>query len=521
VHQGSAELVASAVTAGLGRRRARRLNRAAFLQTSSLRRFGPPALIAITVGQAVLEHGGFSTTARILFASLAALAALAALLAGGRAAVRAARHPLAGVLLCLAALGAISGLWTVGLQEDALVWALLPAGYGFLVIAAIAAPDAQAVRSAVLLALCVCAFISGLVGLLGVATFSDPQAFRPVVAWRPAGTLEYSPALALLEVCALAPLLRALCSRGRIAWVAATPALVAGAVLGLSHSRLGVALAALVLAGLVAAPRLTLRASRREALAAVALVLVGGVAARAVLGGAVPLGAEAPDWRVAAVLGGCVCAAAAWAAIRWLGRRVAPTVLACIVAGLIAGGAEPGFEGSLVPQATVPAAAVVPPQLVRHRTPGDHFLHGRRDIWSAGVEAFGRRPLEGHGAASFLSATLRLQHRPATTYAHALPLELAVELGMAGLLLAIGLYLIPIRACWRARRSGDAWLLIIPVLAFLAANLVDWPWHIAGVGAVWAATAGALIGAGFAEACSSADGPLGRGRAPSVGNQRR
>jgi hypothetical protein len=458
------------------------------------RRFAAPALIAVAVGQVVLEHGGFSTLARIVFAALAALAAAAALLAGGRPAVRAARHPFVGVLLGLAALGVMSGLWTVGLPEDVLTWALLPAGYALLAVAAIAAPDPAAVRSAVLFALCLCAFISGFVGLLGAATFSDPQAFRPTGAWRPAGTLEYTPALALLEVCALPALLRALCARGRIAWLAATPAVVAGAVLGLSHSRLGVGLAAAVIAAVLVAPRFTLRVSRREAVAAVSLVVCAGVAARAVLGGPVPLGTEGQGWRVAVVVAACLCAPAAWAAIGLLARRWSSIVVACSIAGVIAGGTVGGFAGSLAPGAS--GATTAAPHQVRTRPANNDVLHGRRAIWDAGLEAFRQRPLEGHGAAGFLTATLELQPRPVTTYAHALPLELGVELGLAGLLLAIGLYVVPIRACWRARAARDSWLLIVPVLAFLIANLVDWPWHIAGLGAVWAAATGAVIGAG-------------------------
>jgi O-antigen ligase len=242
------------------------------------------------------------------------------------------------------------------------------------------------------------------------------------------------------------------------------------------------------------APRFTLRVSRREAVAAASLVVCAGVAARAVLGGAVPLGAEGQGWRVAVVVAACLCAPAAWAAISLLARRWSSAVVACGIAAVIASGTVGGFAGSLAPSASAPPAAAV--QQVRTRPVNDDVLHGRRAIWDAGLEAFRQQPVQGHGAAGFLSATLELQPRPATTYAHALPLELGVELGLAGLLLAIGLYVVPIRACWKARAASDGWLLIVPVLAFLIANLVDWPWHIAGLGAVWAAATGAVIGAG-------------------------
>jgi hypothetical protein len=57
-------------------------------------------------------------------------------------------------------------------------------------------------------------------------------------------------------------------------------------------------------------------------------------------------------------------------------------------------------------------------------------------------------------------------------------------------------------AVWRARASRAAWLLGPGALAFLASGLLDWPWHLAGSGAVWAASLGALVGAASAPATS-------------------
>jgi hypothetical protein len=460
-----------------------------------------PALIAACVAQAVLEHGGFSTLARIVFVAIAVAAALAC----GRQALRAMRHPLVAVLLALAALGAASSLWTVGLPEDALAWALLPAGYALLAAAAIG--SGTAAPRVVLAAICACAFASGAVGLIGAATFSEPQAFRPVGAWRPAGTLEYAPALALLQVCALPALLRALSRGGRLALLAAPAAVVTGAVLGLSHSRLGVAMALVVAAGSLAARSARgrvgaaaaggglvemQRRARGRAVAAVTLVALAGVAARATVGGAVPAGSEAQAWRLAAVIAGCAAAPLAWLAIERAARRSRPLVLACAVAALVAAGGVGGFAGTLAPRE--PHASPAGPQHRSHAAAArNDVLHGRRAIWRASLIAFRRRPLQGHGAGSFLSATADLQHPLSTAYAHDLPLELAVELGLPGALLALALPLLAAHAWWRARATPDAWLLGVPALAFLVANLVDWPWHIAGAGAVWAAAAGALV----------------------------
>jgi O-antigen ligase len=123
-------------------------------------------------------------------------------------------------------------------------------------------------------------------------------------------------------------------------------------------------------------------------------------------------------------------------------------------------------------------------------------LHGRGQIWAAGVRAFERRPLQGYGAGSFLAATADLQRPVVTSYGHDLPLELGVELGVAGALLGLALYVLTARAWWRARHAAGVWLVVVPALAFLTANLVDWPWHVGGIGAVWAAVTASLIAAG-------------------------
>ncbi len=67
--------------------------------------------------------------------------------------------------------------------------------------------------------------------------------------------------------------------------------------------------------------------------------------------------------------------------------------------------------------------------------------------------------------------------------------------GVLGLVLGIGLYAGAADALWRARASPALWLLGPAVAAFLVANLVDWPWHLAGLGAAWALAAGGLVAA--------------------------
>ena len=99
----------------------------------------------------------------------------------------------------------------------------------------------------------------------------------------------------------------------------------------------------------------------------------------------------------------------------------------------------------------------------------------------------------GSGAGSFYQASIGYQAaNDRTLFAHNLPLELAAELGIFGLFLGLCLYAGVALTLWRTIRAPNAWLLAPTVGCFLLANLVDWPWHLAGLGAAWAAAAGGL-----------------------------
>ena len=126
--------------------------------------------------------------------------------------------------------------------------------------------------------------------------------------------------------------------------------------------------------------------------------------------------------------------------------------------------------------------------------PESGFLHGRDDTWGAAVETFLDRPVHGAGADAFLAGSARHQDGAAIVFAHNLPLEFAAELGIPGLLLALGLYLATATLLWRRRAVPVAWLFGAAVLAFPLANLLDWPWHLAGSGAIWAIGCGVLAG---------------------------
>ena len=118
--------------------------------------------------------------------------------------------------------------------------------------------------------------------------------------------------------------------------------------------------------------------------------------------------------------------------------------------------------------------------------------HGRLALWEDSLPAIGEAPLVGHGAASYLDVTREDQDDP-TLFAHSLPVEAGVELGLPGAALAIALLLSCGAVCLRRRGTGGVWIFGPAVIAFAVFGLTDWIWHLAGVGAIWAVLLGALL----------------------------
>jgi O-antigen ligase len=248
-------------------------------------------------------------------------------------------------------------------------------------------------------------------------------------------------------------------------------------VIALSASRVSLALAVAV-GGLA-----LVAAATRRALVGGALCLAGGAGVALEL--TVDAGASEPV-RVAVLIAVVALAAPLWLAVRTpLARRAAEPAAparsrwaapAVLVAAVLAGGFAFGAAAG------------------RGVGPAGGFLHGRASTWRAAIETFADRPFSGTGADAFLTGSARHQGGQTIAFAHSLPLELAAELGLVGLVLAIALYAAVARGVWRARHARAAWLLGPAAAAFLIASLVDWPWHLAGAGAVWALAVGALAG---------------------------
>lgn len=403
--------------------------------------------LAITIGLTVFSSGGFSDASQSTFIALSGVTLLLTASFNGGATIAAMRSPLALTLGTLGALCIASAAWTIGEPVTSVRWGLTITSYGAVFIAAatftrVLGPWPLAAGIAVLAA------IEAILGLRALAMHALPDAESIGGVWRPGGTFEYPPALAILEVGAI-PILSYAMARGSglVAWASAAATVLAGAVLGLAGSRLGVGLAVVFLAIMA----LTSRASgiSRVTVAGTAtLLIVGALAGSALLNGHLAPGATSGDY-------------------------TSPHVRSTSQA-----------RGASEVQRTPP---------IRQRS---DLLHGRAHEWDAALQTWLHRPLLGAGAGSYYEASLPHQGSAPTLYAHDLPLELAAELGVLGLLMGVALY----AACgWTIATASDSTALTLlgaTVVAFLASNLIDWTWHLAGLGALWAVCAGGLAGCG-------------------------
>jgi O-antigen ligase len=239
--------------------------------------------------------------------------------------------------------------------------------------------------------------------------------------------------------------------------------------------------------------------------AALGLGAAAGIALQLAVGGAAT-GSGSDSGRVAALAVVVALAGPAWLAVRMaLDRRPArakPGEVADRRPARAKAGEVADRPRRLAAAAAVLAVAVVAGSLAfgaqagRGAGAAAGFLHGRDSTWGAALDTFRDRPFAGAGADAFLAGSAQHQGGQTILFAHSLPLELAAELGIAGLVLALALYATSARMIWRARQTSAGLMLGPAAAAFLVASLVDWPWHLAGAGAAWAIAAGGLAEAG-------------------------
>jgi O-antigen ligase len=127
---------------------------------------------------------------------------------------------------------------------------------------------------------------------------------------------------------------------------------------------------------------------------------------------------------------------------------------------------------------------------------------GRIQFWDVALEAFGEKPVLGHGAGTYQFAWDQLRTIDMTnTQAHSLYLQALDELGIVGGVLALGMVLFLLWtgfAAWRAAggRERELYAALLGVsLAFAVGIAYDWFWQMAVVGAVFFMATGALVAA--------------------------
>jgi O-Antigen ligase len=319
---------------------------------------------------------------------------------------------------------------------------------------------------------------------MGASSRADGRLEQPITYWNAEG--------------ALAAMGMVLCARmagdsSRPLWVRSLAS--AGAVplaLGayLSYSRGAIAAALIGLVVLVAAAP-----SQAQLRAAVTTFFAGVLtaAASAALPGVASLRGTA-DERVAdgAVMLTIIVAAMVGAGLleTWIGRgersgrlrastlraarRLPAVAIAALVLTLIA----------LVASGLAERSVAERPSQVRGAARLTSVDSSRYDYWKVGVDAFAEKPLQGVGSGGF--RTVWLRERPAPGYAlevHSLPLEVAVELGLVGLLgflMFIGGLTVAARRALTAERLAATGPVAAGVV-FLLHSSIDWDWQIPAV----------------------------------------
>jgi hypothetical protein len=157
--------------------------------------------------------------------------------------------------------------------------------------------------------------------------------------------------------------------------------------------------------------------------------------------------------------------------------------------------------------------------------PGSHFGSlsgaGRGEFFRVALDAFGEKPLLGHGAGTYQFSWFQLRDIDIPVHdAHSLYLQALSELGIVGailvLALVLGLLWIGFSA-WRAAGGPQRELyaaLLAACLAFAVCAAIDWLWQIAALGFVFFLAAGALVAARCGQLSRRGAAADGRGRPP-------
>ncbi|MBW8060688.1 MAG: O-antigen ligase family protein, partial [Solirubrobacterales bacterium] len=142
--------------------------------------------------------------------------------------------------------------------------------------------------------------------------------------------------------------------------------------------------------------------------------------------------------------------------------------------------------------------------------PEQHFSQlsgaGRHDFWRVAIDAFGEKPILGHGAGTYEFSWEQQRSIDLPLHdAHSVYLEAFAELGIVGGLLVlalVGTLLWTGFSAWRAAphpaRERYA-ALFAAMLAFAVGAAFDWFWELAAMGAVFFLAAGVMVSARCAQ----------------------
>lgn len=448
-------------------------------------------IFALLIFQQLTRDGGLTQPgvaldgARLLFQGAVVSLLLAALL-DWRFFLRSLVSLPVILLAALAALTLASASWSTFLDIEAERYGLLIFGYAAICLSGAVLSARFGAFPLVLLVVVASTATAGF-GLWAFAAERIPYAVD-VGALVPAGPYRYKNALALTSAAALLPLIRGISLGGRslieiAVFVLSALALgICAVAVALSDSEFALAFAALILAAVLIWPASLTNQTRQQSIGAVVATAVVAVAGYVLFRSVVEAG---PDERTTRMLVMVALVAAtplvAWglgyAAGRLPDRFVRFTPAIAIGAGLL------GICLLLV----VGASSV-----------GGDVTQARLDYYEVTIEAAMENPVKGTGSGSYSDATVGLQAAKlwtTTRFAHSIPGEMWVELGLGGLVIALLLYAAAARASWRAFRIPFAVLLAPMVIGFLLNGLIDWNWHFAAITALWAIALGGLAGA--------------------------
>jgi len=457
-----------------------------------------------------LRHGGFSTVDRTALGTLAVWTVGLAAVLGVRGRLgREAATVCAGFALLLAAT-ALSLLWAPS-AERALLEVDRIALYGAVVAIVAGATPPRLVRAGAdaLWAGIVAVALVALAGRLFPA-LAPGQSIQlvPALGSRLSWPIGYWNGLGILVALAVPLVVERAARAGRAAPATLAAVPVVAAVLVLSASRSGVAVALAGVLALVALVR-----QRGRLVVALAAATAGGGATYAILHSRTLLldrpeaAGAAREGRIAALL--LVLVAVATPALyvgldrlarrlpplsRRAGRGLAVAVGVALAVGVLA--AHPLARVHAFTTAPDLRASANPAYVQQHLLASGGS--GRWQMWSAALDELAAHPLGGGGAGSYGAWWTR--HRPfalTSAYAHSLYLQTVAELGLLGiaaLLTFVGAIAWAIRK--RIGVADDRPLtaaLAAVVVAFACAAAIDWMWEIPVVALVAFAALGLLL----------------------------